>query len=137
MLLTHIKDNHLYLVFQDFEDKIDDIYKAVKQFPHKASVEIKEILKENFFADTLQRQRDYVNSISTYIDDISDEGKQYFFHLYILPKDINISYDITDKDELITKIESLSLKLFQLYSQLDTGRRNIQLFEHSKGENFL
>ena len=137
MIFTHTIDNHLYLVFQDFEDKIDDIYKAVKQFPHKASVEIKEILKENFFADTLQRQKDYVNNISTYIDDISDDGKQYFFHLYILPKDINISHDITDKDELISKIESLSFKLFQLYGQLDIGKRDIELFEHNKGENFL
>jgi len=137
MLFTHQKDNHLYLVFQDFEDKIEDIYKAIKQFPHKASVKIKEILKENFFSDTLQRQRDYVNSMSTYIDDISDDGKQYFFHLYILPKDININHDITNKDELIEKIESLSLKLFQIYSTLDTSNRNIKLFEQNKGENFL
>ena len=137
MLLTHIRDNHLYLVFQDFEDKIEDIYKAIKQFPYKASVEIKKIVKENFFADTLQRQRDYVNSISTYIDDISDDGKQYFFHLYILPKDINIEHNITNKDELISKIESLSFKLFQLYSQLNIGKRNVQLFEQSKGKNFL
>jgi len=137
MLLTHIQDNHLYLVFQDFEDNIEDIYKAIKQFPTKASVEIKKILKENFFSDTLQRQRDYVNSISTYIDDISDDGKQYFFHLYILPKDINIEHDITDKDELIGKIELLSLKLFELYGQLDIGTRKIQLFEQKKGKNFL
>lgn len=137
MLLTHIRDNHLYLVFQDFEDKIEDIYKAIKEFPYKASLEIKEILKENFFADTLQRQMDYVNSISTYIDDISDEGKQYFFHLYILPKDINIDYNITDNDELISKIESLSFKLFQLYTQLNIAERNIQLFEQNKGNNFL
>jgi len=140
MLLTHIRDNHLYLVFQDFEDKIEDIYKAIKQFPHKASIEIKEILKENFFTDTLQRQRDYVNNISTYIDDISDDGKQYFFHLYILPKDIELNLDITDKtdkDELIEKIESLSLKLFQLYSPLDMGSRDVKLFEQSKGTNFL
>jgi len=137
MLLTHIRDNHLYLVFQDFEDKIEDIYKAIKQFPPKASIEIKEILKENFFADTLQRQRDYVNSISTYIDDISEDGKQYFFHLYILPKDIEINHNITDKDELISKIESLSLKLFQLYTPLEMGSRDIKLFEHTKGKNFL
>ena len=137
MLLTHIQDNHLFLVFQDFEDEIEDIYKAIKQFPHKASVEIKEILKENFFANTLQQQKYYVNSISTYIDDISDDGKQYFFHLYILPKDINIDHNITDKDELISKIESLSFKLFQLYSQLNIGKRNIQLFEQNKGKNFL
>jgi len=137
MLLTHIRDNHLYLVFQDFEDKIEDIYKAIKQFPPKASIEIKEILKENFFSDTLQRQRDYVNSISTYIDDISDDGKQYFFHLYILPKDIKINHAIGDNDELIEKIESLSLKLFQLYSPLDMRNRDIKLFEQSKGTNFL
>jgi len=137
MLLTHIQDNHLYLVFQDFEDKIEDIYKAVKNFPYKASIEIKEILKENFFTDTLQQQQNYVNSISTYIDDVSDDGKQYFFHLYILPKDINIIYNIRDKDELIDKIESLSFKLFQLYSPLDTRSRDVKLFEHNKGKNFL
>ena len=43
MILTHNKDNHLYLVFQDFEDKIEDIYKAIKVFPSKASIEIKEM----------------------------------------------------------------------------------------------
>jgi len=37
---THIKENHLYLVFQDFEDKIEDIYKVIKVFPTKASIEI-------------------------------------------------------------------------------------------------
>ena len=100
-------------------------------------ISYKEILKENFFSDTLQRQRNYVNSISTYIDDFSDDDKQYFFHLYILPKDIKLSYEGLDKDELITKIESLSLKLFQLYSQLDKGNRSIQLFEQSHGTNFL
>jgi hypothetical protein len=137
MILTHQKDNHLYLVFQDFEDKIEDIYKKIKEFSPKASSEIKKILRDNFFSDTLQRQRDYVNSISTYIDDISDDGKQYFFHLYILPKDIKINHTITDKDELIEKIEKLSFKLFELYSQLDINNRNIKLFEQNKGQNFL
>jgi len=137
MILTHQKDNHLYLVFQDFEDKIEDIYIKIKEFPPKASNEIKKILRDNFFSDTLQRQRDYINSISTYIDDISDDGKQYFFHLYILPKDIKINHTITDKDKLIEKIEKLSFKLFELYSQLDTNNRNIKLFEQNKGQNFL
>jgi len=40
MLLTHIRDNHLYLVFQDFEDKVEDIYKAIKVFPPKASIRV-------------------------------------------------------------------------------------------------
>jgi hypothetical protein len=137
MLLTHTIDNHLYLVFQDFEDKEEKIYKEIKKFPHKASLEIKKILRDNFFSDTLQRQRNYINNISTYIDDITDNGKQYFFHLYILPKDINIEHNITDKDELIRKIELLSVKLFQLYNQFDSGTRNVKLFEQNKGINFL
>ena len=137
MILTHQRDNHLYLVFQDFEDKVENIYKAIKVFPTKASIEIKEILKENFFSDILQRQSNYVNNISTYIDDISDEGKQYFFHLYILPKDIKLDYEDMNNDELITKIESLSLKLFQLYSQVDKGHRSVELFKQSRGNNFL
>jgi len=66
-----------------------------------------------------------------------DDGQQYFFHLYILPKDIKVNYEGLDKDELVTKIESLSLKLFQLYSQLDNGNRSVELFEQSRGDNFL
>lgn len=139
MLLTHQKENHLYLVFQDFEDKIEDVYNAIKVFPKTAPQIIKELLRDNFFQDTLDRQTHYINSITTYIDDISDDNEQYFFHLYILPKDLDISLT-GDKstDELINKIEALSIKLFKLFShELDFDNKDIELFKHNKGNSFL
>lgn len=141
MILTHIQDNHLYLVFQDFEDKKADIYKAIKYFPKHTPIEIKRILEYSFFNDSLQRQKSYVNNISTYIDGFTEDEKQYYFHLYILPKDIQIEYEDTiDKNELISKVEALSFKLFQLYSQLDIkqdDKRGIELFKQNIGTNFL
>jgi hypothetical protein len=138
MILTHKRDNHLYLVFQDFEDKIEDIYKSLEDFPSKSKKSIKGILDKNFFSNVLDRQKSYINSITTYIDDISDKNKQYYFHLYILPKDINITYDHNDtKDNLINKVEALSIKLFKLYSNLNINKKGIELFENYDGNNFL
>jgi len=139
MLLTHQKDNHLYLVFHDFEDKIDDIYKAINIFPKTTPKLIKKLLKDNFFENTLERQTYYVNSITTYIDEISDNNAQYFFHLYILPKDLDISTnDNENKDDFILKIESLSIKLFKIFSnELSHENKSIELFKHNKGNSFL
>jgi hypothetical protein len=138
MILTHKRDNHLYLVFQDFEDKVEDIYNAIETFPSKSQKPIKDILDKNFFSNILDRQKSYVNSITTYIDGITDKDKQYYFHLYILPKDLNIIYDNNDtKDDLINKVETLSIKLFKVYSKLNINKKGIELFENYEGNNFL
>lgn len=142
MILTHQQDNHIYLVFQDFEDNTDEILKEVEQFSKKASQIVKEILNKNFFSQSLKRQKNYVNSISTYIDDIFEDENQYFFHMYILPKDLNITYDESEaqKNDTIKKIEELSLNIFKLYnSLLEEKYQNkiIELFENYSGSNFL
>ena len=85
MIFTYQKEQHLYLIIQDFEDKIEDIYKEIRKFPKDTPKLIKKLLRKNFFSDSLQRQKQYVSSISTYIDGIYGGEKQYFFHLYILP----------------------------------------------------
>ncbi len=138
MILTYQKDNHLYLAYQDFLDKEEKVYKAINAFPGTTPESIKEILKENFFSDTLQRHNKYISSISTYIDDIFKDRTQYFFHLYILPKDLKIIVNDDDiPSEQMGKLERLSVKLFHLYSKVDTNERDVRLFEHDKGKSFL
>lgn len=138
MIYTYQKEQHLYLVIQDFEDKIEDIYKEIRKFPKNTPKLIQKILKKNFFSDSLQRQKQYVSSISTYIDGIYGGEKQYFFHLYILPKDLNIIYNEADtEEEKLIKYEQLSIKLFRLYSQLNLGTKKIEIFEQYKGDSFL
>jgi len=138
-IISYKKKNHLYLAFQDFNHKEDDIYKKLKIFPIKSQKTIRNFLEKNIFSDTLKRQTHYLNTISTYIEDMYDDETQYFFHLYIFPKDLIITnlQDYKD-DELIKKIEFLSTKLFYLYSKLlNTNEKAIKLFNNYKGKNFL
>ena len=139
MIIAHKRDNHLYLSFQDFKDKEKDIYSAIKLFSRKSQKIIKDFLVLNFFSDSLKRQNNYINAVSTYIDDMYDVETPYIFHLYVLPKDLEITNIHNYKDdELVEKIELLSVKLFKLFSQLlDTSERDIELFNNYDGDNFL
>ncbi|MGJ0310680.1 hypothetical protein [Aliarcobacter cryaerophilus] len=136
--IIYVDNNHLYLAFQDFEDKIEEIYTKIQQFPSSTHKHIKKILDKNFFDNTLERQTNYINTISTYIDAVDTSNKQYFFHLYILPKDIDVKFDndLSEKNK-IEKIEKLSIKLFELYSELLNDKKLISLFKQKEGKNFL
>lgn len=138
-IITYKKKNHLYLAFQDFDKNESTIYEKLKYFPQKTQKIIKIFLEVNIFSDTLKRQTNYINSISTYIDDMYDDDNQYFFHLYILPKDLNIT-NVKGYSEgaRIKKIELLSIKLFNIYNQiLDTNTKSVKLFENNEGKSFL
>jgi len=137
--ITYQKENHLYLAFQDFNDKEDVVYEKLNKFPSNSRELIKSFLKENIFSDSLKQQTNYINSISTYIDDIYNEEYQYFFHLYILPKDLIIKNITAYTDsQLIKKIESLSMKLFSLYNKvLNSNQKAINIFKNNAGKNFL
>jgi hypothetical protein len=139
LLIAYKEDNHLYLVFQDFIYKEDEVYKKLKIFPKNTVKSIVTILKENFFSNPLSRQKNYINSISTYIDNITDDNKQYFFHLYILPKDLDIEFDSNENPkDLIIKAEQLSIKLFKLYHSLDIfTNKKLELLKHFTGKSFL
>ncbi|MCT7529513.1 hypothetical protein N5T79_10170 [Aliarcobacter cryaerophilus] len=139
MILIHVESNHIYLAFQDFEDNINDIYNKLTILPQKTRKIIKKILDKFFFDNILERQTNYVNTISTYIDVIDDLNQQYFFHLYILPKDLDIHLDNDPSKEYenILKIEKLSIRLFKLYSELLSNKKLVKLFKHSEGKNFL
>jgi hypothetical protein len=139
MLLSYKEDNHLYLVFQDFVYKEDEVFKKLKIFPKNAIKSISTILKDNFFSNPLSRQKNYINSISTYIDDFSEKNEQYFFYLYILPKDLDITFDSNKSEkELIKQVEILSIKLFKLYSGLNIfTNKKLELLKHFKGDSFL
>lgn len=139
MIISYTKDNKLFLVFQDFEENIDRVYDEIKKFPAKVFDSVKEILDKNFFdKGTLERQTHYVNSITSYIDAVTIDEKQYYFFLYIIPKDINIDFDgVTDKEKQIHLIERLLLKLFKLYSSYATNSKCIEILENFSGENFL
>jgi hypothetical protein len=139
LLIAYKEGHHLYLVFQDFVYKEDEVYKKINIFPKNAVKSIITILKENFFSNPLSRQKNYINSISTYIDNITDDNKQYFFHLYILPKDLDIEFDSSKNPrELIDQAEKLSIKLFKLYHSLDIfTNKKLELLKHFKGTSFL
>jgi len=142
MIIAHQKNNHLYLTFQDFIDSEKDIYTAIKKFPIKVQNIIKKLLRKNFFSDSLQRQNNYINTVSTQIDyyeNDNDNEIPYFFHLYILPKDLKITNINDYKDDVgIVKIELLSIKLFKLFSELlDTSNRDVNLFDNYDGDSFL
>lgn len=139
MILTHVENNHIYLVFQDFRDNINYIYDRLTVFPLETRKVIRKILDKNFFDNTLERQTNYVNSISTYIDAIDSYDKQYFFHLYVLPKDLDVKLDDdpTKEYENILKIEQLSIRLFKLYSELLSNKKLLKIFTHSSGKSFL
>ena len=139
MMITHKKDNHLYLSFQDFKDTEKSIYAAIKDFPRESQEIIKTFLVLNFFSDSLRRQNNYINTVSTYIDAMYKDDVQYIFHLYILPKDLEITNTEVKSDELIKKIELLSLKLFKLFSELlnNSSERDIELFNNYDGDSFL
>jgi hypothetical protein len=139
LLLAYKEDNHLYLVFQDFVYKEDEVFKKLKIFPKNAIKSISNILKDNFFSNPLSRQKNYINSISTYIDDFSEKNEQYFFYLYILPKDLDITFDSNKSEkELIKQVELLSIKLFKLYSSLNIfTNKKLELLKHFKGDSFL
>ncbi len=138
MIITCVKDNHLYLSFQDFEDNINDIYNELLSFPLTSRKIIKKILDKNFFSNTLERQTSYINTISTYIDAVGEGNQQYFLHLYIIPKDINMNFESELSNyEKIQLIEKLSIKLFKLYSNFISDKKLINLFKHSEGKSFL
>lgn len=138
MIITCVKDNHLYLSFQDFEDNINNIYNELLSFPLSSRKLIKKILDKNFFSNTLERQTSYINTISTYIDAVGEGNQQYFLHLYIIPKDINMSFNSELSDyEKIQLIEKFSVKLFKLYSNFILDKKLINLFRHSEGKSFL
>lgn len=138
MLISYKENNNLYLVFQDFLYKESDIYEKLNIFPKKCAENINKILKDNFFSNSLNRHKNYINTISTYIDDISEDNQQYFFYLFILPKDLEINYDNISDREIISKVEKLSIKIFKLYSSLNifTDKR-LELLKTFKGENFV
>ena len=138
MIFTHIKKNHIYLVFQDFEDKINDIYIEVDLLPKKVSKLVKSILVLNFFSNNLERQKNYINIFSTYINDITIDSERYYLHVYILPKDLILNFrEGILPDEKIEQIEHLSIKLFNLYTKIYTTKRYVELFENFNGSSFL
>lgn len=139
MIISYVKDNKLFLVFQDFEENIDSVYDEIKKFPPEAFDSVKEILDKNFFdKGTLERQTHYVNSITSYIDAVTIDEKQYYFFLYIVPKDVDIDFNgVTDKEEQINFVERLLIKLFKLYSSYATDSKSIEVLENFSGENFL
>jgi len=41
MIISYVKDNKLFLVFQDFEENIDSVYDEIKKFPPEALIRLK------------------------------------------------------------------------------------------------
>ena len=149
MFLVHYEANIVYAVFQDLSwESGKDISKHIskklqdKDVPISIHKRIKDFFADNKVIESnFPRQKAYISKLETYIDVISDKKKDntYRLNLYILPKDIHISYN---KDEdartTINKVEKLSLHIFKLYDSLQPkSDEKLKLLKTFKGRTFL
>lgn len=147
MFLVHVEENNIYVVFQDLSDESRDVTTAISRklnekhdIPPSIHNRIRDFFRDNIaLRDNLTRQKDYVSTLRTYIDIVSEKrGKTvYYLNLYILPKDITLQ-NISEDKETIEKIEKLSLRIFQLYNiHIEKKDIEFQVLKAFKGESFL
>lgn len=113
-----------------------------ENIPFSLHRRIKDFFTDNKpIGDNLTRQKAYIGSLRTYIDVVTDKTHKnvYFLNLYILPKDINLSYDQSeDAKTIIQKIDKLSFHLFRLYDSLENNKNTkLQALKLFKGNTFL
>ena len=149
MFLVYFEANTVYAVFQDLsEESGKDISENIskKLEDEKVPISIHKRIKD-FFSDNkviesnFSRQKAYISKLETYIDVVSDKAKKntYRLNLYILPKDVNITYNKCYNDKtIISKVEILSLHIFKLYDKLQPkSDEKLKLLKTSKGKTFL
>lgn len=149
-LLTII-GNNIYFVFQD------------KYFPNKQNITIQSFIKEsdidinlrkkiislfnenNYIAKNSERYKNYISKFSVYIDDLKVNNKNYFFHCYIIPKEVNIKNinfeendSIEEKKLKIDFIEKKSVSLFKEYAKnIVPKNKEFKSLREAKGDSFL
>ena len=148
MFLVHFENDTIFIAYQDQSSEGKLVGPSLisklnaSKIPKAIYNRINDLFINNsVISESFDRQKNYVNSVSTYIDAIHEENgsKVYFLNLYILPKDITLKYDSTQADEeFIRKIERLSFRIYQLYTtQLNQNNVYLKILNEFKGETFL
>lgn len=148
MFLVHFEANTIYAVFQDLSEESKDIRKYIleklqdKNVPISLHKRIKDFFIDNVeLSSNFKRQKDYISTLRTYIDSVDSETHKnvYYLCLYIIPKDVNLTYNQVYSDKtIIEKVDILSLKIFTLYDSLER-KKDIKLKALKKidGKTFL
>ena len=120
MFLVHFEANTVYAVFQDLSKESDKkISKKIinqlkdQDVPLSIHQRIKDFFTDNKVIESnFSRQKAYISTLETYIDVVSDKQKKntYRLNLYILPKDVNITFCKLSKIATINQIE-IKLKI--------------------------
>lgn len=149
MFLVYLKDNVIYAVFQDLKKESGkDISKHIsnklkgEDIPVSIHKRIKDFFMDNkVLEDNLSRQKAYISKLETYIDIVTDKQYKntYRLNLYILPKDIELKYNLNEDRMLtINKIEKLSLRIFTLYDSLQSkSNEKLKVLKTHIGKTFL
>jgi len=149
VFLVYFEANTVYAVFQDLseesgKDISENISKKLqdKDVPISIHKRIKDFFSDNKVIESnFSRQKAYISKLETYIDVVSDKAKKntYRLNLYILPKDVNITYNKCYNDKtIISKVEILSLHIFKLYDKLQPkSDEKLKLLKTFKGKTFL
>jgi len=132
MFVHFIENRNIYIAFSDLTKKIFEKIDKLK-LDKSIKESIKDFIVKNSLDDNLFRQKNYVNSLSTYIESI----KNYNLFIYIVPKEIELKNAKNDK-KTIKQIEKLTIQVFKLYASL-VESKNIKYtkLKEYKGDSFL
>ena len=132
MFAHFIENNNIYIAFSDLSKKILEKIDKLK-LDKSTKNSIKDFIVKNSLDDNLFRQKNYVNSLSTYIDSIKD----YNLFIYIVPKEIKLINIKNDKNSM-RQIEKLTIQIFKLYSKLIPSEKiKYTKLKEYKGNSFL
>jgi len=132
MFVYFIEENNIYIAFSDLTKKIFEQIDKLK-LDKSTKNSIKDFIVKNNLDDNLFRQKNYVNSLSTYIDSI----KNYNLFVYIVPKEIKLK-NVQNNKETIQQIEKLAIQIFKLYSKLMQSEKiKYTKLKEYKGNSFL
>ncbi len=148
MFLVHFQNDTVSIAYQDQSSEGNLVGPSLisklkaSKIPKVIYNKINDLFINNSaIGESFDRQKNYVNSVSTYIDVVHEVkgSKVYFLNLYILPKDIKLKYDPTQTDEeIIRKIERLSFRIYQLYTtQVNHRNVHLKVLKEFKGETLL
>jgi len=133
MFIYCIEKNNIYIIFNDL---INDLFSEIDKTTLNSSLknEIKNFIQKNKINNNLYRQKNYVNSIYTYIDNINGT---YNLFIYILPKEIDFINVEKTKDN-IKKIEKIVKEIFKIYLTLtNSSKIKFTILKEFKGDNLL
>lgn len=149
-ILTVI-ENNIYFIFQDKYFPTNKNV-TIKDFINKSELDfnlkkkINNLFNENsYIYKNAERYKNYLSTFSVYIDDLSINKTNYFFHSYIIPKEVNIeninfkeNESVESKKIKIEFLEKLSLSFFKEYAKnIEPQNKDFKSLKESKGDSFL